>query len=359
MYRILTLIILVVALTSCQKEVDETTSATWTVDDSELIVPVETLNITKGDLYPAVEASGIISGIMEAYIVSETRGIIEDVNFEIGDKVTTSDVLLNVDDTISKLSMDQAKQQYDSALLDLKSMESLYKQGSASLIQLTRSRSSANGAKAFYETSLKTFNDYTIVSPIEGSVAWKDDSITKGNYLNQGTKIARIVDLSSIRIELSLGERQIGLVQLGDQAIITISFLYDTEPIIGSVVAIAAGSDVTTGSFSVIVEAKNNFYEILRSGMSSSVLIKTSSKNPKIIVPTDSIVKREGKDYIFVDKDGIAEPIPVTKGEVIGNRTVITEGEIENELLIISGLSSIKPGVKVNSRTVGESGDWL
>jgi membrane fusion protein (multidrug efflux system) len=359
MYKIFSLLTLIILVTSCEKKIDDVSSATWKLDDSDLVVAVETLNITKGDIYPPIQASGVISGIREAFIVSETRGIIEDVNFEIGDIVSESKVLLNVDDTISKLSMDQAKQQYDSALLDLTSIESFYENGSASLVQLTRARSSANGAKAFYETSLKTYEDNNITSPISGAVAWKDQSITLGNYLNQGTKIARIVDMSSIRVELSLGERQIGLVELGAEAKISISSLNNNTPISGYVVAIAGGSDLSTGSFTVIVEAKNSYSEILRSGMSSSVVIQSKALEPEFIVPTDSIVQREGKDYLFIDRDGVAEPLEVSRGQVIGNRTVIENDVIDDELLIISGLSSIKPGIKVKSRTVGKSGDWL
>lgn len=359
MNKFLITILTIILLSGCSKKVDEVSSATWNNDESDTVIAVESLKATKGEIYPSVEAAGVIAGIREAYIVSETRGIIEEVGFEIGDKITTENILLRVDDTIARLSMEQAKQQYDSAELDLISTESFYKKGSASLSELTRARSSANGAKAFYESSLKSFEDSYIQSPIVGEIAWKEDGITKGNFLNQGIRVARVVDLSSIRVEISVGERQIGLIELGAEVKISITSLYNSDFIIGKVVAIASGSDLSTGSFSVIIEAKNIYPETLKAGMSSSVSINTKSITPEFIVPTDSVVEREGKEYLFIDRNGIAEPAEIIKGEVIGNRTVIISGINQNELLIISGLNSIKPGVKVKSRVVGSSGEWL
>lgn len=353
------LILLSIIVLSCQKDVDENSSATWSVDESETIKAVEALNISKGIIYPSVQSAGTISGILEAYIVSETRGIIKDVSFEIGDVVELGSVLLNVDDTIVKLSMEQAKQQNDSAQLDLVSIEGFYKKGTASLAELTRARSSANGAKAFYETSLKAFNDSYIKSPINGAVAWKEEGITKGNYLNQGVRVARIVDLFSIRVEVSVGERQISLIELGAKASIKISSLFNKDPIIGKVVAIAAGSDLSTGSFSVIIEAENIYPELIKAGMSSSVVIDIMSLEKKIIIPTDSIVEREGKKYVFIDNNGITEPIEITIGEISGNRTTINIGLNEGDKIIITGLSTMKPGIKVKSTVVGLSGDWL
>jgi len=357
---ILNIIILTVTL-SCSKEVDDLSSATWDMDKSDTVVAVESLNLTKGVLYPTVTSSGLISGIKEAYIISETRGIIESVDFEIGEEVDTTEVLVNVDNSIAKLSLEQAKEQFENADLDLVSTEKFYKKGSASLSDLTRARSSANGAKVLYETALKTVEDASIKSPIFGAVAWKDSGVTQGNFLNQGQKIAKIVDLSKIRVEVSLGERQIGLIKLNSKASIKLVSIKNSQPLIGNVVAIAAGSDASTGSYKVIVEADNSQKDVIRAGMSCSVTIDTNDTNALYIVPTDSIVVREGKEYIFVDNNGVAEPMEIIKGEVVGSRTSIDPKTqlSENETIIISGLNSIKPGIKVNSTIIGSSGEWL
>lgn len=357
--RIILVLTLVIFILSCSRETDDVTAATWEIDKSDITVSVETLNLTKGILYPTVSSSGLISGIKEAYLVSETKGIIEEVNFEIGDKVDDKTVLLRVDDYITQISLSQAEEVYETAKLELKSTEQFYKKGTASLAQLTRARSSTNGARLQYESALKAVNDSAISTPISGAISWRDSSITQGNFLNPGQRIAKVVDLSSIRVEISLGERQIGLIKLNSPAKIRLTAITTEKVLQGTVVAIAAGSDQNTGSFKVIVEAPNPLNGSIKAGMSCSVEIDTNMKEEHYIVPTDSIVERDGKEYLFVERDGIAEPVEVSIIEVMGNRTSIEIDNGQQTSIIISGLTSIKPGVKVETTLVGNSGEWL
>ena len=357
-FSTMTLVFLLL-LVSCGGSQDGVSSASWQADPvAEVAVAVEALEVTRGKLYPAVEAAGIISGIREAYVVSETTGIIEDVGFEIGERVNEGDLLLRVDDTIRKLSMEQARQQYETASLDLKAVETFYTQGNSSLAELTRARSAANGAEAAYESALKVYEDTSIRAPISGAVAWKDRSATLGNYLTQGMRIARIVDMSSIRLDLSVGERQIGLLGEGAEAEIFVRAPCGDLSIPGRVTALAAGSDTSTGSFAVIVEAPNTCGDSLKAGMSARVRIETRTGDAVVIVPSSSIVVREGREYVFVHRNGTSDAVEIEKGRTMGNRTEILSGLTEGDELVISGLSSLRPGMKIEVRLTGKSGEW-
>lgn len=359
-FLLLTAVLLSLQLTACSPKEDEVSSASWTaVDAGETILPVEALEVTKGKLIPAVRAYSVVSGKSEAYVISETSGLIKEVYFEIGDTVKKGEVLLKVDDTIARLSMEQAKQQYETARIDLESIESFHKQGSASNVELSRARSAANGARSQYETAKKVYEDCSLKSPINGAVSWKDQEATIGSFLNRGMRVAKIIDMSSIRIKLSLGERQIGLIDTGAKASIFINSLPKDNLIYGKVSAISAGSDVSTGSFPVIVEAPNNIGNALLAGMSTKVVIETNSQKEEIIIPSSSIVIRSGKEYVFVENNGDAAPVEISKGTVFGNRTTVTSGLSVGDYLIISGLSALRPGSKVKAQVSGKTGDIL
>ena len=358
-YIIISLAFLISTISiSCSGKADNVASASWSAEDAgDTILAVEVLEISKGKLYPSVKASALISGIQEAYVISETSGVIEEAKFEIGDKVEKNDLLLRVDDKIAQLSMEQAMQQYETARIDLDSIEAFYSKGNASSAELARARSTANGARAQYETARKVYEDSSLNSPITGAVAWKDPETAMGNYLNRGMRVAKIVDMSSFRIELSLGERQIGLIESGAKADVFIQTVWGDKPIPGRVIAIAAGSDSSTGSFPVIVEAENIVGDALRAGMSSAVLIETRNQSEEIIVPSSSIVVRSGKEYVFLDIDGSAKAVEIEKGKMFGNRTIINSGLSEGDQIIISGLSALRPESKVQSRIIGKTGD--
>jgi membrane fusion protein (multidrug efflux system) len=319
---------------------------------------VEALSVTRGNLIRSIEAAGTVGGINEAYVVSETQGIIQSVSFELGDRVSKGQVLVKVDDTIPRLNMEQAKEQYELAKLDLEATEQLFEEGSASQAELARARSAVNGAQARYQSALKTFQDCTIRAPIGGYVAEKESGITLGNYLSPGLRVARIVDISSLKAEVAIGEGQIGLVSEGAPAEVLVPAASEQKLFEATVSAVSAGSDPATGSYPVIVTWKNPVGNAVKSGMSATVTIETEAQEPVILVPSAALVEQAGQTTVFTAQGGRAAQKPVRVGRRIGNIAEILEGLEEEETLIISGLTALRRGDPVQPEIIGESGSW-
>jgi membrane fusion protein (multidrug efflux system) len=319
---------------------------------------VEALKVTRGELVRNIEAAGIVSGINEAYVVSETQGIIQGVSFELGDRVSEGQVLVKVDDTIPRLNMEQAKEQFEIAKLDLEATEKLFDNGSASKTELARARSAVNGAQALYQSALKTFRDCTIRAPIGGYVAEKESGITLGNYLSPGLRMAKIVDISSLKAEVAVGEGQISLVTQDAPATVLVPAAGDQKLFEAKVSAVAAGSDPATGSFPVVVTWKNPVGIAIKSGMSVTVTIETQTQQPVLLIPSAAIVEQGGQSYVFTAEADRAAQKPVQIGRRIGNIAEVLEGLEEGETLIISGLTALRRGDPVQPSVIGESGSW-
>jgi len=319
---------------------------------------VEALTVTRGELVRNIEASGIVSGINEAYVVSETQGIVQSVSFELGDRVSKGEVLVKVDDTIPRLNMEQAKEQFEIAKLDLEATETLFNDGSASKAELARARSAVNGAQARYQSALKTFRDCTIRAPIGGYIAEKESGITLGNYLSPGLRVARIVDISSLKAEVAVGEGQVSLVAEDAPATVLIPAAGDQKLFQATVSAVAAGSDPATGSYPVIVTWKNPVGNVVKSGMSATVTIESQAQEPVVLIPSAAIVEQAGQSYAFTAEANRAAQKPVQVGRRIGNIAEILDGLEEGETLIISGLTALRRGDPVQASVVGESGSW-
>ncbi|WP_319558969.1 HlyD family efflux transporter periplasmic adaptor subunit [Marispirochaeta sp.] len=124
-------------------------------------------------------------------------------------------VLVRLDDELAAFSAEQPRTVWDIARADLEVLSSLYERGNASRIDLERAGSSEQGARAAYEQNLKILQDRTIKSPIDGRIVWIDENASPGNYVNAGTLLALVVDVSGFTLMLELGEQQIGLVGRG------------------------------------------------------------------------------------------------------------------------------------------------
>jgi membrane fusion protein (multidrug efflux system) len=319
---------------------------------------VEALTVTRGELFRNIETAGIVSGINEAYVVSETQGIIQGVSFELGDRIAAGQVLVKVDDTIPRLNMEQAKEQYEIAKLDLEATEQLFNEGSASKAELARARSSVNGAQARYQSALKTYQDCTIRAPISGYVAQKESGITLGNYLSPSQRIARLVDISSLKAEVAVGEGQVGLVAEGAPAAVLIPAASRQKLFDATVSAVSAGSDPATGSYAVVVTWNNPAGSTIKSGMSATVTIETRAQEPVVLIPSAAVVEQGGQSYVFTAEADRAAQKPVQVGRRIGNVAEILDGLEEGETLIISGLTALRRGTPVQPSLIGESGSW-
>ncbi len=347
-------------LASCSRSesADDTASSSWAPDDNVIAVSVEVLEITRGQLIPFVEASGTVSGQQEAWTVSETQGKITEIAVQLGQKVKKGDLLLKVEDSLSRLNRDLTLQQYESARHDFEAISKSFQSGGSSKSDYNRARSTVLQAQASFENADKAFNDTGIRAPFAGSVALLDNTLTVGSYLTRGVLVARIVDTTYMKMEISLGERQIGLIKEGSQASVTIG--RGEYPIVveANVTAIGTGSDPATGSFPLLLTWKNDQEQTLRSGLSARVQIVTDVENKNIVIPSSAIINRDRVKSVILEDNGKTVIRSIKTGESLGGQTVILEGLAEGEILIVSALSSLGDNYPVAASVIGTTGEW-
>ena len=321
-------------------------------------VAVEAVTVTRGTISRNIEASGVVMGVSEATLISKTEGEITGVSFGLGKKVTSGQVLVQVDSKIQKLAMRTALQELEIAKRDLAIAEKLALDKAVSAAELDRARTAFIAATVSHERAKKAYEDCAIKAPFSGYVASKDNSLSKGNYLNVGVSIARIVDLNILRTEIAVSEREISQVKTGTTATVKVSAGCEPGQWNGTVKAIAAGADPKTGSFKVIIEWNNKCGSRIKAGMSTAVSIKADGNEDAILVPTAAIIKRDGRDVVLTAVGDRVLVKPVRKGRVDGNRIQILEGISAGETVIMSALGTLAPNNPVIITTIGETGSW-
>ncbi len=328
------------------------------VSEAITAVPVEGVRINRGVLIDSVTFSGVVEGGREATVVSETQGRIEELSIRLGAQVAAGDVLLRVDDTVARLNMEQARQQLETARIDLRSKEELFRGGAVSRAELSRSQSAAAGAEAAYRSAVKVFEDSSVVSPIDGYVAFIADGLSPGNYLTRGARLVRIVDIDRLVMKGGVGEQLVSLVETGAAASVVIPAACGEQVFDAEVTAVASGSDPATGSFTVVVEWDNPCGQRVKSGMSASADIAPSRMETELMVPSSAVLRRNGESRVLLAEEGIVRTALIEPGSSLGNRTVVKSGLKEDDVVLISGLSSLSDGDQVELSIVGSSGAW-
>lgn len=320
---------------------------------------VEAVEATRAALVSDITASGVIRGVSEARVVSETQGIIRDVRFELGEEVTAGEVLVALDSEIERLQMEQARRQLETARLELRATEQLAERGSTSQAELARVRANAAGAEAAYEQAKKRFEDKTITAPISGRVAARSENVTPGNYLNPGVEVARIVDLRELEMEIAVGEREVGYLAPGTPVSVSIPACPDLEAQQARVASVAAGSDAATGSFPAIIRWENTCGDEVRSGMSASARIEPQGVEEVLVVPTQAIGRDSEGAFVFLAAEGGARRARVETGRRLGSRTEITAGLSAGDIVITTATSRLRDGDAVEVTVNDMSGEAL
>lgn len=333
----------------------------------ETPLAVEAIEVSRGSVLRRIEGSGTVRGELEVTVVSEAQGVITAADFELGQFLDEGDVLVRVDDTVARLNVDEARGVYQSARLDLEAAQRRLESGSASQAELTRARSAADGARARLEAAEKTLRDQTIRAPIAGYVASRGNAVSRGNFLNRGEPVARLVDLTNVRVEIGIGERELRYLGADSEVNVIVAACRE-EPYPARVHSIAAGSDERTGSFPVVL-AWENRCERIRSGMSARVMISPRTEEEQLIVPGSSVRRDAEGEFVFVaeasddgsdDASGrVARRRAITTGDRLGDRVQVLSGLSEGDVVLTSGFSSIEDGRRVQASVTSRSGDAL
>jgi membrane fusion protein (multidrug efflux system) len=347
-------------LGACAADPDAVTEATSSAAMSaagELPgVAVEAREVTSSSLVGEITASGLLRGVQEAWVVSETQGVIETVAFELGDRVEAGAVLVSLDNSLQRLQLAEAEERYRASQVDLAAAERLYESGDAPQTQLIQARSAAIGAQAAAERARKALEDRTLAAPIRGAVAGKADGVSSGNYLSPGVRVARIVDLSRLQLRISVGEREVRYIDAGAQAMVSVPAC-GPEPIPATVKAVAAGSDPGAGSFRVVVEWQNTCGDAVKAGMTASVRITPTGNSSQPIVPASAVLRRGEEAYIFVADNEQAVRRQVVLGGQAGNRVAVRDGVSAGELVITTGTTRLTDGARVRPSIIGTTGE--
>ncbi len=336
---------------SGNKTYDENSAASLYVPD-ETGVAVEAYRAGYGIVIPSIEASGLITGRNEAVLISETRGVIEKVSAQIGSYLKKGDAVLSVNSSVAELSMAQAEQQLKSLQIDYNAVKRAYDGGSASEAELIRSRGQLSGAGAAYEDAVRRFENTIIKAPFDGFLADIDNGIGTGNYISEGVRIGKVVDISAVKINLFLGDDEVQRIQKGTRAVVETA----SRVLEGRVEAIALTSDRNTGSFRVVVTAPNMYGEEIRSGFAADVSIDLSSKSEAIVIPASAVIEIGTDNWVYAIENNIAKLKKVVTGTISGNRIEIISGLAAGEPVIITGFKSLSDGAAVIPQFVDSAG---
>jgi membrane fusion protein (multidrug efflux system) len=200
-------------------------------------------------------------------------------------------------------------------------------------------------------SNLKTANinvgDTRVKAPIKGFINKR--FIEPGSMLTgmPATAMFEIVNVSSLKLTVTVDESQVANLKLGSPVDVTAS-IYPDVKFTGKITFIAPKADSTL-NFPVEIEIANTSSNDLKAGMYGTALFASKQqKQSMMVVPRTAFVGSVSSNQIFVTENGIARLKTVTAGRILGDKVEILNGLSNGESVIVTGQINLQDGNKVD-----------
>ena len=236
---------------------------------------MEGQRVSKGQTIATIE-SPEFTKIQESYLTSKSN--LEYLKLEFERQKTLSDEEVN-----SKKVFQKTKSDYE---IERARFNSLQK-------QLNTLHISGNG------NSTATV---PVIAPISGNIT--EIYIKIGSNVEAGKPLMNIVDNSKLHVDLLVYEKDLFKVKIG-QNVRFVLVNQDNSEVKGKIFSVGKSFENDTKSVAVHADITNNQQKLIP-GMYVNALIDVGSNNVKAL-PTEAIIKADGREFIFVLEEGHKE----------------------------------------------------
>ena len=337
---ILALLALIVLRLVSNKEKIE---ATKDIKTDLAYVSVNVVNAQKMTLKDSLKLIGYLDAFTEVDIAAEASGVITSLNINLGDMKTKGAVLATIDDKLKQLAVRKAKIDLDKLQKNLERYKNLFIGGTLTEQQLDDAQTLYDNAVLQLEQAEKQLADATVKAPISGIVSKKN--FEKGEFVNMGSPMLTMVDISRFKIKLNVSESNVYKLKTGDLASVTTD-VYPGVKLEGKVSYISPKGD-DTHNYAVEIEMANNKEYPLKSGTFANVQIELPVIAEALYIPRQALLGSVNDAKIYVAENGKATLRSITVREGNDQFLQVISGLTENEQVIVNGQINLADGKEI------------
>jgi HlyD family secretion protein len=366
-------ILALTTLTACRAEVSTEASAASTAPAP---VPVTQVESRAVDRY--LRVTGSLVADEQAEVSAETAGRVVEIPVERGTRVQQGTLLARISATETSAQLQEAeanaaqvesrlgltpgqpfdpkqvpdvmnaKASLDWAEAEFNRIRSLLDQKVVSQSEFDQRRTQVEAARQQYQVALnsaqqsyrsfeaararitlarKAVADTAVRAPFAGVVAERVVSV--GDYVTRGARVATVVRVDPLRLELTVPEQSVSLVKVGLPVKLTVD-AYAGDEFDARIRFVSPSLRADQRALTVEALAANADGR-LKPGMFATARIRQAENAPALLIPATSIETLAGTSRVYVVKNNRVEERIVTVGEGFGDRIEVTSGVAKGE----------------------------
>jgi RND family efflux transporter MFP subunit len=287
-------------------------------------MPVEFASARRAPLSERVMVVGNLIGAATVQAVPKINGRLQSVDVQLGDAVRRGQVIAKVEDReiqeqvrqaeaahrvaeatirqreadlkLAGTNLDRNRSLLERQLLPKQTFDDTDARHQAAVAQLDLARAQFEQAKARLDELKINLSNTIISSPVDGFVGKR--FLDAGASVSPNVPVASLVDIRSVRMVANLVEKDVKRVTVGTRADIEVD-AYPGETFNGRVSRVAPVFDPATRTAEMEIEVPNPGFR-LKPGMYARVQLTVGVKPDAITVPSNAVVRLDGKPGVFV-----------------------------------------------------------
>lgn len=296
------------------------------------------------DTYSATTEAG--SSTIVSFSVG---GTINKINVAEGQRVSKGQLIATVDGASLKNAYDIAQATLREAQDAYNRMKKLHDAKALPDMQWVSVQEKLKQAEAAAAIAKTSMNDANIYSPMSGVVARKLADV--GQTVAPGMPIVEIMDVSSLKVKISVPESDLANLKTGMNATIMVG----DRTYSGKLVEKSVAANSLSRNYDVKFRVTNPDDKLLP-GMICNVSVEdvapsTDAESSAVIVlpPQAVVLDFDNTCYVWVKKNGLAQRVRVNVGGLDSRGVIISGGLTPSDSVIVEGQQKLSTGLKVVS----------
>jgi RND family efflux transporter MFP subunit len=347
MKRVVTVSVIVVALIvlaaiklkSNKKAVEE---KLYIRDSTEAIL-VSTTSPQSHTFEKSLSFLGVFDALHQNNVASDGSGKLLKLLVEEGDFVRAGQTIAKLDDEMVQLQIQNVQLNIEQLKNDNARFSILKKENAISNVEAEKVELGLKSAEVQLKQLQKQLRSTSIVAPFSGVVSKK--MVDLGSMVMPGTPIVELTDISSLKLSVSVPERDILKFQKG-QKVVANADVYGDVDFNGVISNIAVQADASH-NFKVQSTIKNSNSNRLMAGMYGSVSLSNSKSTTALSVPRKALVGSSKSPKVYVVRNGKAKLTSFNAGTSDGEFIEVVSGLNQGDQIVIKGQVNLQDNSNV------------
>lgn len=324
-----------------KKTLDHNAEMSLTVNT---VIPV----IVEKPQYSSLDRTFSINGRIEAgtevTLSSKAQGVVTRKYKKAGDVINKGSIIVQLENDVIRSNMTTAEADLAKARTDVDRFRRLAASGAVTVRELEENEITFRNVQNRITDLKDQLANTIITAPISGILS--DDFIEEGSLVTIGGKVADIVSGNSLKMKLSVTEKEVLQLKTGDKAVVTTD-VFPGQSFSGTVDMISPqGNELHTYSVEIVLQSDS---QELKPGMYATAIFNPADhQTERIIISRKAIVGGMKNPHVWIVRESKAYKMLVQTGFYNNEYIEIIQGISSDDTIISSGQINLSDGVEIS-----------